>query len=64
MTYSQLEAGAKVLEIIDRKRVETGNPGLGSAVERLIIDRCLAELEAPAGNRAIGVGEGGKPYTS
>ena len=43
--YQELNRRAKVLEIIDRRRVETGDPRLGSAIERVIIDQCLAELE-------------------
>jgi hypothetical protein len=44
-TYQELNKRAKVLEIIDRRRVETGDPALGSGIERVIIDQCLAELE-------------------
>ena len=43
--YEQLKARAEVLELIDRRRVETDDPTLGSAIERVIIDHCLAELE-------------------
>ena len=52
--YQQLQEGAKVLGIIDRRRLETGDPGLGSAVERAILDRCLADLEN-ASNAPIGM---------
>ena len=48
--HQELKARAKVLEMIDRRRVETGDPALGSAIERVIIDHCLAELEAAASN--------------
>ena len=46
----RLKAEAKILEIIDRRRLETGDPGLGSAIERVIIGRCLGELEREASN--------------
>jgi hypothetical protein len=48
--YQELKAGADVLELIDRKRAESDNPALGSAIERVILDHCLAELERDAGN--------------
>ena len=53
--YRELKAQAKVLEIIDRRRVETGYPALGSAIERAIIDHCLAELarDASAAEAAV-----------
>ena len=51
--YQELKAKAKVLEIIDRRRVETGDPALGSAIERRIIDHCLAELEKEASNTRV-----------
>jgi hypothetical protein len=44
----ELKARAEVLELIDRRRVETDDPTLGSAIERVIIDHCLAELERDA----------------
>lgn len=43
--HEELRAGAKVLDIIDRRREQTGDPALGAAIERVIIDRCLADLE-------------------
>ena len=52
--YQELKAKAKVLEIIDRRRVETGDPALGSAIERRIIDHCLAELSEDASNPCWG----------
>lgn len=42
-----------MLDIIDRKRVESGDPTLGAAIERLIINRCLAQLEVEASGFAI-----------
>ena len=41
----QLKSAAAVLEVLDRRRLETGDPGLGSAVEKAILDRHLADLE-------------------
>jgi hypothetical protein len=46
--YERLKARAEVLELIDRRRVETDDPTLGSAIERVIIDHCLAEVERDA----------------
>jgi hypothetical protein len=34
-----------VLRLIDRRRAESGNDGIGAAVERRILDRELRELE-------------------
>jgi len=34
-----------ILAIIDRRRRETGDPGLGSAIERMILDSQFRELE-------------------
>jgi hypothetical protein len=51
--YEELMARAAVLELIDRKRAETDDPTLGSAIERVIIDHCLAELERDASNPQI-----------
>ena len=50
----RLKAEAKILKIIDRRRLEAGDAGLGSAIERVIIGRCLAELEREASNPAGG----------
>jgi hypothetical protein len=41
----QLRSGAKILEIIDRRRIEEGDPGIGAAIEKAVLDRCLADLE-------------------
>ena len=51
--YEQLKARAEVLELIDRRRLETHDPTLGSAIERVIIDHCLAELEKEASNTLV-----------
>jgi hypothetical protein len=34
-----------VLRLIDRRRAESGNVGIGAAIERRILDRELRELE-------------------
>lgn len=39
-----LELRAALLELIDRRRVETGDPGLGANVERLILEEDLGDL--------------------
>ncbi|HYI94474.1 MAG TPA: hypothetical protein VEX68_13075 [Bryobacteraceae bacterium] len=36
--HQELRAGADVLELIDRKRAESDNPALGSAIERVILE--------------------------
>jgi hypothetical protein len=46
MTLSQeLELHAAVLDLITRRRAETGNPGIGTAIEQCILDRQLRMLE-------------------
>jgi hypothetical protein len=42
---SRLSYCCTVLRLIDCRRAETGNDGIGSAVERRILDRELQELE-------------------
>lgn len=44
--HQELKTRAGLLDLIDHRRFETGNSGLGSAIERAILDECLAELEA------------------
>ena len=34
-----------VLETLDRRRQETGDPNLGRCVEQALIERCLRDLE-------------------
>lgn len=41
----RLESGFHILATIRRRRLETGSPELGSAVERAIIDLELRELD-------------------
>ncbi len=45
---ARLAAECGVLELIDRRRAETGDNRVGSAVERRILDRELRELEYPS----------------
>ena len=53
--YEELKAKVEVLELIDRRRAETDDPTLGSAIERVIIDHCLAELERDANTPLVAV---------
>jgi hypothetical protein len=41
----ELKTGAAILEILDRRRSETGDAGLGSAIEQAVLERCLADLD-------------------
>ncbi len=42
---NQLNAGAAILALIDRKRAETGYESLGANIERAVIELQLQELE-------------------
>lgn len=42
---SRLAYGYTVLRLIDHRRAERGDDGIGAAVERRILDRELQELE-------------------
>lgn len=42
---SRLAYCCTVLSLIDRRRAETGDEGIGAAVERRILDREIKELE-------------------
>ena len=42
---SRLSSCFVVLGLIDRRRAETGDDGIGSAIEQRILDRELRELE-------------------
>jgi hypothetical protein len=53
--HEELKSRAEVLELIDRRRLETGDPTLGSAIERAIIDHCLVELEREANTPLVAV---------
>ena len=43
-TRDRLELRSRILEIIDRRREETGDRSLGSSVERLLIEEELRDL--------------------
>ena len=45
-TKDRIKLGEDLLALIDRRRAETGDPLLGSAVEKVLIDSHLRELEA------------------
>jgi len=44
-TTDRLELFAAILTLIERKRSETGDPELASAVERVVVDSQFRELE-------------------
>ena len=48
--HNKLEAGARLLDLIERRRAETGDANLGTSIERAIVDGCLAELDERASN--------------
>ncbi len=45
-TKDRLEQSARVLEQIDRRREEAGDPTVGSAVERFLLELEFRELES------------------
>jgi hypothetical protein len=44
-TVHRIEACEALLSLIARKRAETGDPTLGSGIERMVIARQIRELE-------------------
>jgi len=42
--HERLKRGAAILSVIDERRRETGEPGLGQNIERMVVDRELNEL--------------------
>ena len=42
----QMKAALEVLELLDRKRQESGDPCLGSAIERSLLQAHLGAIEA------------------
>jgi hypothetical protein len=44
-TSDRMRFYGEILDLIDRKRTETGDPFLGSAIERLVLDAQVKELE-------------------
>lgn len=49
----RLETGFQILETIRMRRLETGSPKLGWAVEKAIIDRELQDLERDLAPEAL-----------
>ena len=41
----QIDTVVELLELIDRKRQESGNPGLGTVIERSILNAHLWAIE-------------------
>jgi hypothetical protein len=41
----RLERGVVLLDIIERSRQITGDPNIGSNIERMLIDRVIRDLE-------------------
>ena len=44
-TLESVKLGQEILALIDRKRTETGDSGLGSSIERLILESQIRDLE-------------------
>lgn len=44
-TSARLEMCEAILALIDRKRQESGDPSLGTAIERVVLDSQFRELE-------------------
>ena len=44
-TAEQIKAAVELMELLDRKRKESGDPGLGSAIERSLLDAHLRAIE-------------------
>jgi hypothetical protein len=44
-TAARLELYGAILSLIERKRAETGDESLGEAIERLVLDSQVRELE-------------------
>ncbi len=45
-TVYYIELCEAILSLIERKRIESGNPTLGSAIEKLVVDSQFHEVEA------------------
>ena len=41
----RLESSKLLLDIIDRSRLDNGNPALGANIERMVIDRAISDLD-------------------
>lgn len=48
-TDERLATDFKLLLLIDRRRAETGDPNLGSAIESVILGRWLTGIERASG---------------
>ena len=44
-TSDRMKLAAEILALIDRKRAEAGDPNLGSAIERVLLDAQIREIE-------------------
>jgi hypothetical protein len=44
-TVEQIKAAAELMELLDRKREESGDPCLGSAIERSLLDAHMRSIE-------------------
>jgi hypothetical protein len=44
-TLHHIELCEAILSLIERKRAETGDPNLGTSIERLVIDGQFREVE-------------------
>ena len=44
-TRERIELSAKILDLIDRRRVETGDPAVGRNIERMVLETQLRDLE-------------------
>ncbi len=45
-TADRLELCEAILDLIERKRAETGDPFLGAAIEKVVVDSQFQELES------------------
>ena len=45
-TSDRMKFYGEILDLIDRKRTETNDPFLGSAIEKIVLDAQVKELEA------------------
>jgi hypothetical protein len=44
-TRERIELSAKILDLIDRRRIETGDPAVGCNIERMVLETQLRDLE-------------------
>lgn len=55
--FEDLQAEARILDIISERRAQTGNEAIGWAIERAILDRCLSTLDESARTRSAEIHE-------